>query len=301
MPKNARIVLMISVASLCCAAASAQQPASPSLQIGIQTGYHTEGLRWSIAGNLQGGSPNIYSELIWKHVNGLLCAADVRWKAWRSLEVYARFSMVSISGGKVTDTDYHGDNRTGVAYYGYFDAGRGNLLSGELRVGYRLSLGGGITITPAIGYGGDRQLLYILPYAGNAPSALNSTYDALWKGFTGSVSAVFPLGRRWEADPSLTYHQTSLTGTADWNLIDDFQHPISFRDHADGYGVVPALSLVFHLRSHWSVLAHGSYGYWKTGTGVDELYMSSGTTSLTQYNGCRRSGGDAGLGFRLSL
>lgn len=308
MPKYAPIVPLICLACLFRAAAYAQQmrPADPSeppptLQIGIQTGYHTEGLRWSIAGNLQGESPNIYSELIWKHVNGLLCATDVRWKVWRSLEVYAHFSMASISGGKVTDTDYHGDNRTGVAYYGYFDAGRGNVLSGELRVGYRLSLGAGITLTPAIGYGADRQLLYILPYAGNAPSTLNSSYDALWKGFTGSLSAVFPLNRRWEADPSISYHQVALTGTADWNLIDNFQHPVSFRDHANGFGVVPDLAIVYRLHSHWSVFVHGSYGYWRTGAGVDELYMSSGTTSLTQYNGCHRSGGDAGLGFRLSL
>ena len=146
-------------------------------------------------------------------------------------------------------------------------------------------------------YGSNGGNLYVSP----DPISATLLFWSDWKGFTGSFTAVFPLGRRWEADPSFAYHQVTLTGTADWNLIDNFQHPVSFRDHADGFGVVPSLVLLYRLRSHWSVFAHGSYGYWRTGTGVDELYLSNGQTSLTQYNGARRSGGDAGLGFRLSL
>lgn len=271
------------------------------LQVGIQTGYRSENIRWSIAGNLQGQDPNIYSELVWKQVNGLLCAADARWRAYRSLEVTAHFSMISISGGKVTDTDYRGDNRTEPSYSGYFDAGQGSLLSGDLQLGYRLALGKGITLIPALGYGADRQDLYLKPYEGNAPAGLNSSYVALWKGFLGSITALFPLGGRWEVDPSFTYHQVTFDGTADWNLIDDFQHPVSFRDHANGFGLVPALEVLYRLRRHWSISLHGSYGWWHTGTGVDNLYLSSGQTSLTQYNGARRSGGEGGLGFRLGL
>jgi hypothetical protein len=271
------------------------------LQIGIQTGYRSENIRWSIAGNLQGQDPNIYSELIWREVNGLLCSADVRWRAYRSLEVSGHFSMVSISAGKVTDTDYHGDNRTAPSYSGYFDAGNGSLLSGDLQLGYRLALGRGITLLPALGYAADRQDLYLKPYEGNAPTNLNSTYLALWKGFLGSVTALFPLGGRWELDPSLAYHQVTFDGTADWNLIDNFQHPVSFKDHANGFGLVPALEVLYRLRRHWSICLHGSYGWWHTGVGVDNLYLSNGQTSLTQYNGARRSGGEAGLGFRLGL
>ncbi|TDX00851.1 hypothetical protein [Dinghuibacter silviterrae] len=271
------------------------------LQVGIQTGYRSENLRWSIAGNLQGQDPNIYSELIWKSVDGLLCAADVRWKVYRSLELHGHFSMATISGGRATDTDYHGDNRTDVSYYGYFDAGEGNLLSGDIQLGYRLNLGPRIVLIPAFGYGGDQQNLYLKAYEGNAPSTLNSSYTALWKGFLGSMTALIPFGNRWEVDPSIAYHQVVFDGTADWNLITTFQHPVSFRDHANGFGVVPACELLYHLRSHWAISLHGNYGWWKTGLGVDNLYLSNGTTSLTQYNGARRTGGEAGIGFRLTL
>lgn len=305
MPTSTRNIFFSSLYLLMTLGSRAQQAVRESsqetLQVGIQTGYRAENVRWSIAGNLQGQDPNIYSELIWKQVDGLLCAADVRWKAYRSLEVSAHFSMVSISGGKATDTDYHGDNRTDVAYYGYFDAGQGSLLSGDLRLGYRLPLGRGITLIPALGYGADKEDLFLKPYEGNAPASLKSTYAALWKGFLVSLTTLFPLGTRWELDPSITYHQVTFDGTADWNLIDDFQHPVSFRDHANGFGLVPALEILYRLRRHWSLSLHGNYGWWRTGTGVDDLYLSSGQTSLTQYNGARRSGGEAGIGFQLGL
>ena len=62
----------------------AQAPLAPggeeSFRIGIYTGYRSENVRWSVAGNPQGQDPNIYSELIWQGLSGPLFAADLRWK-----------------------------------------------------------------------------------------------------------------------------------------------------------------------------------------------------------------------------
>ena len=271
-----------------------------TLQVNVQTGYRSENLRWSIAGNLQGQDPNVYSELVWKGLDGLLCAAGVRWTVYRSLILSAHFSMVSVSGGKATDTDYQGNNRTDVSYSGYFDADRGNLLSGDASLGYRLSLGKGAALIPALGYGADRQFLYVLPFQGNAPAGLQSTYAALWKGFLFSLTGQYPLGS-WSLEPSMAYHQVTFDGTADWNLISTFQHPVSFRDHANGSGLVPALKVLYRLHRHWTFSIHGDYGWWRTGAGIDNLYLQNGQTSPTQFNGAKRSGGEAGAGFGLTL
>src|SRR5512140_2820776 len=82
------------------------------VQVQVMGGYQQEDLRWSIAGNSSGRNPDIYSELKWHAVGGLSTGAVLSWVVWRRLVVLAEGSRMFTSSGRVSDTDYGGDDRT---------------------------------------------------------------------------------------------------------------------------------------------------------------------------------------------
>src|SRR5579859_5209240 len=82
----------------------------------VSGGYHQENLRWSIAGNSAGTSPNIYSELKWRRVGGPAVDAALRYEMGRRWVFFAEASRVFTRTGRVSDKDYAGDNRTFPLY-----------------------------------------------------------------------------------------------------------------------------------------------------------------------------------------
>lgn len=64
---------------------------------------------WSIAGNLQGRSPNILSELIFKDIKSLVFRGYIQ--ALEMLELNTFYQGNGVLSGKGTDTDYGSDNQ----------------------------------------------------------------------------------------------------------------------------------------------------------------------------------------------
>lgn len=79
------------------------------------------------------------------------------------------------------------------------------------------------------------------------------------------------------------YRQVNYRAEGDWNLIQTFSHPMSFRRRAEGYGLEGRLGIKYGL-GRVVLLLVGDYAGWTTGKGVDELYLVSGQTSQTQLN-----------------
>ncbi|MNT76170.1 hypothetical protein D3C72_2151420 [compost metagenome] len=87
--------------------------------------------------------------------------------------------------------------------------------------------------------------------------------------------------------------------TADWNLIEQFNRPVSFRHIAKGYRFDQGLELFFSLNAYMSFGLSAMIFQSSTGTGIDELYLKDGTVLKTRFNGANRRGEHIGLKFVL--
>jgi len=272
-------------------------PEPDRLLVQVFGGYRQENLRWSIAGNSSGRNPNVYSELKWHAVGGPSTGVALSWEVWRRLVVFAEGSRMFTSSGRVSDTDYGGDDRTDPVYARSFDSHKGYAYANFLGLGYRFVVAPRLQLTPAIGYEWSGQRLSIE----DAAELLNSYYRTWWKGLVVRGSGELKLDGKWGLLFAGAYHQANYRADADWNLIQTFSHPVSFSHRADGYGLEGRLGVKYIVGRHVAVVMAGDYFNWRTGKGVDELYLTSGQTSQTQLNEVVMTGFGVKLGLRLNL
>jgi len=263
------------------------------VRVEVSTGYQRQGLRWSIAGNSAGRAPNVYSELKWRGVSGVFFGGALTWNMWRRWVVFGEGSRVFTLSGRISDTDYGGDNRTDPTYAGRFDSHKGYGYAVSSGVGYRVFADRRFILTPFLGYGWSGQSLSVTD-----GGLLNSWYRTTWKGGLVRVLGEWNVRGRWGVYFSGGYHQVSYRADADWNLITSFVHPVSFRHWADGYGLEGVAGVRYGVGKGVQVFLAGNYFSWRTGKGVDELYLVSGQTSQTQLNEVVLSGGGVKAGVR---
>jgi opacity protein-like surface antigen len=265
------------------------QSLQKKLQLGLSAGYQREDLKWSIAGNIDGQNPNIYSELQWKKVGGQSIAASMQWNFWNKLMLLGEYLRVSIKSGTVRDNDYNGDNRTSPAYDQLFNADKGFTREFALGAGYMLINTENFSFIPYAGYSASKQSLFLLDRSGQYPD-LNSTYNTDWEGPFIKAVADLKLAKKLTLQTNLTYTQASYNSKADWNLIPSFQHPVSYRHTAKGYGIDAGAGLQYAVTKNIGINFGGSYFTWQTGEGIDELFLASGGSDKTQLNGVNRRG-----------
>jgi hypothetical protein len=270
------------------------------LEVKVSAGYERQDFRWSIAGNSAGQDPNVYSELKWRGVGGPSGTVDLLWKVDRRWRVFASGSRVFTRSGTMTDTDYGLDNRYDPIYHQQFNAGTGHSEAASLGVGYSLLNGGRFRLTPYIGYGIDAQYFPIVD-PGGPFAQLNSSYSTKWLGPWVKADASWRWCGRLEVVAAAAYHQVDYRARADWNLIPSFAHPVSFRHTADGYGIELSAGLRYKVSREVALELGGGYFDWQTGTGIDQLYLSTGSSDQTQLNGVAREGWQGKLGIRVGL
>lgn len=294
---NCRFLLLIAFILLI-RTAQAQSP--KKLEAEIYTGFQHDSFNWSVAGNSSGTKPNILSELKWKGLKSQAVGMGLNWHLWRSFSLEAHVTQAFTQAGKVSYQDYQGDNRTNITYDGFFDAGRGHLNQYQAQLSYAIRLGKH-HIIPYAGYAINNQTLYLLGMVSQTGLDLTSTYQTNRKGLVTGMRATIRTGQHASLEPAFSYNWLDYHSHANWNIIRDFQHPVSFRQNAGGYGVEGSVKARFRLKPYWSVYLQGGYGYWTTDKGTDILYMGNGRTPVTQFNGAATAslslGGGMVFGF----
>jgi hypothetical protein len=273
-------------------AVHAQRPETEDkFLIGISSGYSREHLNWSIAGQTSASTDvNILSELDWKKLSGISFGLDVEYNFYKRFVLLANLSALLISSGNVTDTDYGEDDRKNMLFRGEFNSNKGTTLGMNAGLGYKLMFLKTVTFTLHAGYGVEQQNLFMLGNPGNVTGDLKSTYKTIWNGMFIGYQVEVPVCHKISIQHRLTYHQVNYSAKANWNLIEEYKHPVSFKHRANGFGIVPELCVLFKMNHRMNISAGGRYGYWKTGTGTDTLYRSNGETNMTQFNGATRHG-----------
>ncbi|MXV14796.1 outer membrane beta-barrel protein [Hufsiella ginkgonis] len=283
--------------------ARAQESGSKNERLSIQTHafYKQEDLRWSIAGNLQGQNPNIYSELAWKKVSGPGIGTSVAFGIWGRIMLTASYDRSTVSSGKVNDTDYQQDNRTMPSYQATLET-KGNTSYLAAGAGYRFFTGKKIRLSGFAGFEDTRQSLIILSNEITTGDAdLNSTYRTSWAGpYAGlKIETGRPSTARLQLD--INYCQASFSAKADWKRIDAFAHPVSFKHEAKGYVLKSKVIASKAVNKTLSVFAEAMAFYSVTAAGTDELFLADGGSLYTRLNEVKGKGGWIGLGVRVGF
>lgn len=240
---------------------------------------------WSIAGNMAGHSPNVLSELIWKDLKGPKLNLEVSRQINPYLEVTFGFNKHIIKKGSGSDTDYQEDNRQDAYFYQQFISNKGNAENYLFVVKYILQPKIPIKIKPYLGINFFDQKLYILdPIGPLATLPLNSTYSSKWDGVVFGLEAIYQINK-------ITFTVNALTGyynyeaKAQWNLIKEFNQPLSFKQNADGYKFSVNLKSDFAITKNCAFLLALEKQYGATFSGIDEAYLSNGSIPKTKFNG----------------
>jgi hypothetical protein len=241
---------------------------------------------WSIAGNLQGQSPNVLSELHFNGITSLGFYLNGTYSPIKYLRLDAYYQRNGVIGGSGRDTDYKDDNRTNPTFQQPFSSDRGYL--DVFRTGAmvlflqrtKFSLGAGTS------YKSARQNFVIL-----SPELtdLRSTYKVRWRGPDFSMEGNYMINHSLLVGADITYAIISYRGEANWNLIDIFMHPLSFAQTSKGHGMDYRIKLRYFTNDFLSFSLDGMLGNTITFKGTDISYLKNGTEMLTLFNGSRNN------------
>ncbi|MET4137794.1 outer membrane beta-barrel protein [Pedobacter sp. UYP1] len=275
-----------------------------NVEFNVYGAYSVQDFDWSIAGNSMGQNPNILSEVKWKNIKGPGMGLDIRLNIWSPIFLKVSYQSSFIKSGKVSDTDYASDNRTNTSYHADLNSNEGFTYTYAVAGGYEFKINPFLKLSPFAGYLKDAQHLHLKDFneeSDPAVKTLNSTYQANWTGPMIGIEADFRLSNQLSLRGMVNYKQLKYKATADWNLIDSFEHPVSFRHTANGYGTDGLLQLNFRFTSILSVFARGNYSYANTGKGTDELFLIDGKVVQSQFNSAKRHGAGLAAGIGLNL
>lgn len=259
-----------------------------TIKIDARTGYRRDSLEWNIAGNIYGQNPNILSELEFTDIEIYQAGIEINAMLNR---FYSRGSVFvgTIVDGTGMDSDYTYDNRHGLWSRSQFKIKDNNVYDLDLGVGYELTFFyNKFTAVPLIGLSYHKQNLrftdgvQIIPDSGPFPG-LNSTYKTEWKSWWLGIDMCYKISNI-HLMSSLEYHRADYEASADWNLIDDFQHPVSFIHTADGDGIVIDLGINYILSGNWSAGFNYCYYSWSTDAGYDTVFLATGQAAVSRLN-----------------
>ena len=255
-----------------------------SFSTGLSVDLNT--LQWSIAGNIQGQAPNILSELIFKKITSVGPYLDFNYRPFRFLVINSFYKKDGSIGGSGSDADYSGDNRTNNTYNKTFRSNKGAIEKFNLGLNFCLLDNKNLSLRAGLSYVHKMQKFHILS---DDFDNLKSTYEAKWKGPKILLSADYRINRKLSLGCGFNYCFCKYTAKGDWNLIDEFMHPLSFEQHSHGRSIEGAIKVKYTLKSFIILETSGIFGSAKSLTGVDKSYLRNSEQILTQFNGSKNN------------
>lgn len=278
---------------------NAQEP-DRKKTLSLITGWQHEEFQWSIAGNINGSSPNVYSELKWQQLKSYKVGASLYSYLFKQFFLTGNFYYAYTISGRVSDTDYQEDNRNSVTYQGIFNSNKGNSISGQVGIGYNLIKIRQFELAPILGYSSNIHT-YFIQDDNNEAARLSSKYIFKQKGAFIRVTSATQLINQVKLALNITYYQLDYNAIADWNLIETFKHPLSFRQLAKGYELQTDTKFIINVLQKLSLELGAQYSISKTGKGIDELYLINNENIKTQFNGASLTGFNIFAGINLNF
>jgi hypothetical protein len=279
-----------------------KHPTLSDFDIALSAGPEMEELTWSISGFANDATYlDVLSELHWHKLRTYKLSLGMRYYLKGKVVFAANLQKSFIHAGTVTDTDFQQPNRRDTVYHASYDSHEGSMFNTDVSAGYRFTLFKGFSITPFIGYIRAGENLMILQ-DNTSKNDLKSTYQTTWSGIKLGVEVETRISTKTKMVIRADYNQTRYSASADWNLVEAFQHPVSFTHHANGFGLIPQLAVMYSVTPYLDIVLGGHVSYWRTGKGTDTVYLQHGQPLTTELNKVRRAtkGVSIGVSVRVS-
>lgn len=285
-----QILCFFTLQLFCSAVTNAQIP-----KFSFSTGgtVNVNDLNWSIAGNLEGQSPNILSELHFDDVTSLGFYLKAAYRPIRFLELSGFYQKNEVVSGQGTDTDYAGDNRTDPTFHQSFSSNKGYLETFKIEATYIFLHWDRFNLRAGTAY---KNMVQSFSLLSPELTDLQSSYRARWKGPGFSLYGNYWINNHLSVGGNIAYLLISYRAEANWNLIDVFMHPLSFAQTSKGIGMDFGFDLRYKVNDFLSFTLNGSFGNTRIFKGKDISYLKNGTEMLTQFNGARTNYYGIGLG-----
>lgn len=274
---------------------------SPKWKIEASVEQLSSDFNWSIAGNSEGNSPNVLSELIWSRLKGPKFNLNISRSIDKHFELSFNFSQHQIKKGRATDTDYLEDNRNDPFFKEEALSNKGKAYDYSLFLKYAIPVSRLMKLKPYLAAVYFDKKLYLLDLPdrpGDPP--LNSSYKNQWKGAVLGMETICQINKlSLMLNVSAGYY--SYLAKAQWNLNEKFNQPLSFKQTANSYTLQAGFTAGYRLSREISLILGLEKKYGATYSGIDEAYLSDGGNARTRFNGAEFNnfGARAGLEFNF--
>lgn len=260
--------------------------------------YNVVDFNWSIAGDLNGQSPNILSELNFKNIKSIGYFVKGTYQLFKGIKITGYYETNEVVGGHGTDIDYKEDNRTNPNYEFLFSSNKGEL--NNFKGGFKTTLKQWelVNLSTGLSYRSTTQNFHLLS---EEAKDLKSTYKAGMKGVEISLEAELKLGKRLYSTFAFDGAYIRYNAIADWNLQGIFMHPVSFSQHANGISRDYKFELVYDMNTTISITLGGVYSKTNIFKGVDKSFLVTNTQVSTQFNGAKYNRYSPWIGLKITL
>ncbi len=270
----------------------AQNILAEKLSVEVGSEYRNTDFRWSIDGTVDDRYVNIFSELTFKPISSAGAFANLQYRVHNLVSAQISYSHLFTFNGKVTDYDYDGNDRTNPITQLNLKSNIGGMNHLKLLALFHAVENAKMNTTIGLGYGINSEKFYLLD---DNNKNLRSTYLAKWYGPQISLDGKMNLIQNWFLRGAVTAGFLKYAGEGNWNLIEEFQHPVSFVQTAYGLQMDGRLGILYYFNKNLKLGIDGIYSYWKTGRGTDKLFLKNGDTPTTGFNSALKKS----IGLRL--
>ena len=264
------------------------------LTIQPKIGYSFSKSSFNIAGNERGENPNVLSELIWDPTNAIEYGADFTLKN-KSFVLKADVLLNKTVAGNVSDIDYDGDNRTLPYSTLYLSNHKGSGYSLKLQPGYDWSTQKQVSFITYLSLDYSSRNLYILndkdwrTNNSNYISGLNSYYKYKFPNYGAGAQVTFKFNSKWSGQAAAEGHFSKYYAYGHWNLIDDFEKPISYEHKGNGKKINTSLGLSYALNPQTNIGVNYHLNHFGVSNGKDYLYTKSEGLMKSRLNDAKET------------
>jgi hypothetical protein len=253
-------------------------------EITVSAGVSTNisDLKWSIAGNMQGQSPNILSELKFNSITSVGYYIEASYKPLEGIKLFAHYQNSETINGHGTDIDYQNDDRQIPTYNLSFASGSGKLNIFRTGINTPLIRREKIDFSTGLNYQYNSQIFYILR---DDNAELESTYKAKTEGVELYIETSLSITRHLTSSLYMNGGYVKYIAIANWNLQNVFMHPLSFMQISKGMTTGGGIDIGLKISPIFNLFLDTGYDRTAVFKGVDTSYLSTGIQMSTQLNG----------------
>lgn len=252
--------------------------------------------QWSIAGDINGENPNVLSELVYKNIIRSGVFFEGHYHMSNNFSVGVLIKKYYTIKGSGSDLDYLKDNRKSPSYELSFVSERGGEQVFNIQIMRKLIGNNDFKFFVGIFGGISNQVLSM-----SSPKYvnLNSAYSARSHMIGAKSISVFKIAKSLELDLAISCRRNLYEGVGNWNLIEIFEHPVSFKHNSKGFDIKTQVVIKKQFSSISSVFLTAGGLVQSISKGIDKGYLATGRRPITQFNGARYKMLSFGLGYRL--